>query len=338
MGNVVITFQGTTTAAQTALDLQILSGTNPSLIRGFADALGFATTVQQAASLEGILPSNIYVGGHSLGGTLAFFVASRTGLAGISFALSGVLGCQAPAVPAANFVSYVGKGDPFANHGTDSAEKGSASAAIAHMDHYGTMVQLGIAADAAQLAPFASAISGCSLQALETGNTPATPAQVDALTNEFFTLFNEHHGLNHYDAHAASAVVPATAYGLQNTGMATTMALLSHDMPRLLADVPALLRAPGMGAAFSGFQSAFADLASEFTSVMHASGFNAALATMAADSPALAADFASPAKLVTLLTVITNELQPATGSGSAASVHTSTGAEVTALAPMHHIS
>ena len=332
-GNVVITFQGTTTAAQTALDLQILSGTNPSTVGGFADALRFATIVQQAARSEGILPSNIHVGGYSPGGTLASLVASRTGLAGMSFASSGVPGYQAPAVPAANFVSYVGKSDPFADHGTDTAEKDSASAATAHMDHYGTVVQLGTAADAAELAPFASAINGYSLQALEAGDTPAAAAQVGALTNEFFTLFDEHHGLNSYDA----AVVPATAYGLQNTGMATMMASLSRDMPRLLADVPALLRAPGMGAPFSGFQSAFPDLASELTSVMHASGFNAALATMAADSPALAADFASPAKLATLLTAIAGDLQPATGGGSAASVRPSTGAEVTAFALAHHV-
>ncbi len=206
------------------------------------------------------------------------------------------------------------------------------------MDHYGTLVQLGTAADATELAPFAPAISGYSLQALETGNTPATPAQVDALTNELFTLFNEHHGLSNYEADAASAVVPATAYGLQNTGMATMTASLSHDMPRLLADAPALLRAPSMGAAFSGFQSAFPDLASEFSPVMHASGFDAALATMAADLPALEADFASPAKLATLLTAIASKMQPATGRGSAAPVHASTGAEVTALALMHHIS
>ena len=229
------------------------------------------------------------------------------------------------------------EGDPFADHGTDTAEKDSASAATAHMDHYGTVVQLGTAADAAELAPFASAINGYSLQALEAGHTPAAPAQVGALTNEFFTLFDEHHGLNSYDADAASVVVPATAYGLQNTGMATMMASLSRDMPRLLADVPALLRAPGMGAPFSGFQSAFPDLASELTSVMHASGFNAALATMAADSPAPAADFASPAKLATLLTAIAGDLQPATGGGSAASVHPSTGAEVTAFALAHHV-
>ncbi len=149
----------------------------------------------------------------------------------MSFAASGVPGYQAPAVPAANLVSYVGEGNPFANHGTDAAGQGSASATIAHMDHYGTVVQPGTAADAAELAPFASAISGHSLQALEAGHSPATPAQGGTLTNGFFTLFNQQHGLNDYDAEAASALVPATAYGPQNTGMATMMASLSHDMP-----------------------------------------------------------------------------------------------------------
>ncbi len=68
----------------------------------------------------------------------------------------------------------------------------------------------------------------------------------------------------------------------------------------------------------------------------HASGFDAALATMAADTPVSAADFASPARLATLPTAINDELRPATGGGSAASVHPSTGAEATAFALMHH--
>ncbi len=337
-GNVIITYQGTTTAAQTALDLQILSGTNPSKVQGFTDALAFASTVQQAARSEGILPSSVYVAGYSLGGTLASLIASRTGLAGMSFASSGVPGYLAPAVPAANFISYVGKGDPFANYGTDTAEKGSASATMAHMDHYGTVVQLGTAADAAELAPFASAISGYSLQALETGATPATPAEVSTLTNEFLTLFDEHHGLNTYDADAASAVVPATAYGLQNTSMSTMATSLSQDMPRLLADLPALLRSPSLGVAFSSFQSAFPDLASEITSMMHAASFDTALSTLAADSPALAADFASPAKLGSVLATVIGELQPATGGGSAAFVHPQVSQEVASLATLlHHV-
>ncbi len=333
-GNVIISYQGTSTAAQTALDLQILSGTNPSKVQGFADALAFASTVQQAARAHGILPSSVYVTGYSLGGTLASLVASRTGLAGVSFASSGVPGYQAPAVPAANFVSYVGKGDPFANYGTDTAEKGSASATTAHMDHYGTVVQLGTAADAAQLAPLASAISGYSLQALVSGATPVTPAQVGVLENEFLTLFDEHHGLNSYITGAVSAVVPATAHGLQNTEATTMAASLSQDMPRLLADIPALLRSPSIGAAFSGFQSAFPDLASEITSMMHGASFDAALSTLALDAPALAADFASPAKLGTVLATIASDLQPATGGGAAALVHPQVSQDVTSLAAL----
>ncbi len=67
----------------------------------------------------------------------------------MSSASSNVPGYQAPMVPAAKFVSYVGKGDPFANYGTNTAEQGSTSATIAHMDHCGIVVQLGNAADAA---------------------------------------------------------------------------------------------------------------------------------------------------------------------------------------------
>ena len=337
-GNVIIAYQGTTTAAQTALDLQILGGANPSTVRGFADAIGFAATVQQTARAEGILPSGVYVAGYSLGGTLASLVASRTGLAGVSFASSGVPGYRAPAVSAANFVSYVDKGDPFANYGTDTAEKDSASATIAHMDRYGTVVQLGTAADAAELAPFAAAISGTSLRASESGDTPATPAQVGALTNKFFTLFGEHHGLNTYDADAAAATVPATAYGLQNTSMATMASLLSRDMPRLFADLSSLLCSPNVGATVLGPQSAFPDLASELTSVMHAASFGAALATLAVDAPAVAADLTSPARLGTVLAAIASDLLPVNGGGSTVLAHTSASQEIASLAALlHHV-
>ena len=73
--------------------------------------------------------------------------------------------------------------------------------------------------------------------------------------------------------------MPATACELQNTGIATMMTFLSHDLP-------ALLGAFSVRATFSGLPVGVLGLASEFTSVMHASSFNTARARKAAESPA----------------------------------------------------
>ena len=71
---------------------------------------------------------------------------------------------------------------------------------------------------------------------------------------------------------------------------------------------------------------------------MHAASFGAALATLAADSPALAADFASPARLGTVLTTIAGELQPATGGGSTTFAHAQGSLDVASLAALlHHV-
>ena len=238
-GNVVIAYQGTTTNPQYQLDVSLLSGADGSKLQGFSDALSFASQVENAAKSKGINQTQVYVTGHSLGGTLSAYVASQTGLGGAAFASSGVPGYHAPAAPAANFVSYVEKGDPFANYATDTAEKGSAVVANPHMDHYGTVVELGTQADAAQLSSFASAISGYSLGELEAGQVPVSAQTISALTQAAGTLMDEHHSLGGYDADAASAVVPATAYGLQNTSMTQFMASVATDAKALLADIPA---------------------------------------------------------------------------------------------------
>ena len=300
-GNVIIVYQGTTTNAQYQLDVSLLSGTNASKLQGFSDALSFASQVEKSAASKGINQNQVYVTGHSLGGTLSAYVASQTGLGGAAFASSGVPGYQAPAVPAANFVSYVEKDDPFANYATDTAEKASAVVANPHMDHYGTVVQLGTNADAAQLSGFASAISGYSLGELEAGQVPVSAQTISALTQAAGTLMNEHHGLGGYDTDAASAVVSATAYGLQDTSMTQFMASVASDAKALLADIPKIFSAPNPTAAFSRFAGDFPDLAKEVTSMMHAQSFQAGLGRLQTVDPAIYTAITSPQGMAALV-------------------------------------
>ncbi len=54
---------------------------------------------------------------------------------------------------------------------------------------------------------------------------------------------DEHHGLAGCDADGASAVIPATAYGLQNTSMTQFIASVAVDAKALLADIPKIFSA-----------------------------------------------------------------------------------------------
>lgn len=338
-GDVLIAYQGTSSTAQYQLDLAIMNGTDTSRLAGFSDALGFARHVEAIAAKEGILQTRIYVTGHSLGGTLASYVASRIGLAGASFAASGIPGYHAPATPAANFVDYVGKGDPFANYGTDTAEKASAVVANRAMDHYGNVVQLGSAVDAAALAPFAASIGGYTLAELQSGATPATPAQVAAITGEFWGLMGAYHGLAGYVSAAETAVMPASAYGLQNIALSTILATVVSDMPRLRADVPALLHASSTAAALQTFQAEFPVLSVEMTSFVHAPDFAAAFQDIVADLPSLAVDIGNPSKLGPLLAALAADLtaiQPMSASGGAALIDHVAAAHVSTVSYIHN--
>ncbi|WP_419730689.1 hypothetical protein [Lichenicola sp.] len=341
-GNVLIAYQGTTNAAQYQLDLGIIAGTAGSKLAGFSDALGFARHVQAVAASEGIAGTRIYVTGHSLGGTLSSYVASQTGLAGASFAASGIPGYHAPATPAADFINYVDRGDPFANYGTDTAEKASAVVANKAMDHYGSVVQLGSAADAAALAPFAAAIGGYSPAQLLSGATPATPAQVTALTNAFYGLLGTYHGLPGYASAANMTAIPNSAYGLHTVALSTILATVVGDMPRLRADVPTLLQASSYAVALHAFQSEFPVLSAEITSFVHAPDFAGAFTDIVADLPSLAADFTDPAKLGPLLAGIANSLsggRPTSLGGGAALVDhlaaASSGGYAAAISHIH---
>ncbi len=155
-GNVIIAYQGTETGAQLALDQPLAAGVAVATLAGFADAVTFANTVRTQAAAAGIASGRIYVTGHSLGGSLAEYVASETGLAGASFAGSG-LGGHANTRPAADFVSFVGLGDPFGNEATDAAEAHYVRAVTTRMDHVGAVALLGDGSDFSVLRDFIAA-------------------------------------------------------------------------------------------------------------------------------------------------------------------------------------
>ncbi|MCQ8279347.1 hypothetical protein NFI95_12935 [Acetobacteraceae bacterium KSS8] len=300
-GNIIVAYQGTITGAQNQLDIAILSGTDPAKLKGFSDALGFAQQVEAAAKSRDINQTHLYVTGHSLGGTLASYVASQTGLGGTAFASSGVPGYRAPPIPAANFVTYVEKGDPFANYATDAAERGSAAVANVRMDHYGTVVSLGTSADAAELKQFAAKISGQSIGAVLAGHSALSQAQIASLENQFFTLMGEHHNLSTYDADSAHARVSASAYGLQTTSMTQFMSSMAADAKNLLAFLPRIYSAPSAPAAIDRFGQNFPDLAREITSMMHAQTLQGAFGELEAIEPTLYTAMTNAGGLTTII-------------------------------------
>lgn len=202
-GNVIITFQGTQSASQELADLELMSGRGGSTIPAFQDAVAFTKAVEAAAVAKGYSPSSIYVTGHSLGGTLAEYVASQTGLPGASFAGSGLPGYVAPSHAATNFVSYVEHGDAFANWSSDG-ELASIIPAAGHQSHYGQLVMLGASAHSSMTATIASDIRALG-PSLLTGHFAQASAK---LQTDFAANLATIHGINNYENDIAH--LPAT--------------------------------------------------------------------------------------------------------------------------------
>lgn len=213
-GHVIIAFQGTSTSIQDNLDSQIMGDQAPSTIAGFADAMNFTKTVEDAATSKGVLSSDISVTGHSLGGALAEYVASQTGLPGVSFAGCGVPGLSNSG-SVTNFVSYVESGDPFANRSSDSEE---AAITNAHTDHYGTVVHIGSAAGKVDISTLVSNIEHLPF-AILTGQGAQAMATI---TNETAWDMASFHGLTTYLSDLAALSPSSAGSAAFISGMATT--------------------------------------------------------------------------------------------------------------------
>ena len=191
VGNVLVAYAYTVNPAQRALAIAILSGIDPALVPGYGDAMQFLQAAQGAAAADGIAPSRVYVTGFSLGGMLSSYVASQTGLPGVSFAASGLPRYQVPAAPAVNFVNFIETGDPVGQYGTDTVEQSSALSETPHMDHYGIVLTLGDATAEVQMATFADLLGSNTVPQVLTGSSLldlAINGSFDALTSIYHQM------------------------------------------------------------------------------------------------------------------------------------------------------
>ena len=133
-------------------------------IGALSDALKFVTTVKSAAVAAGLNLANVSVTGFSMGGNLAEYVASQTGMAGPSFAGSGIPSYVAPAGPAQTFISFVETGDPWANRASDTA----LAPIVPNQDHYGRVEIIGNPSDTALTSAILTGV-GNLLPAMLTG-------------------------------------------------------------------------------------------------------------------------------------------------------------------------
>jgi hypothetical protein len=191
-GNIIIAYQGTQTTAQLEADLLMSANVQPESISALSQALSFVSTVKTAALAAGLNPQNISVTGYSLGGNLAEYVASQTGLPGISFAGSGLPHYVAPATPAKNFISFVETGDPWANRASDAA----LAPIVSDQDHYGTVELIGNPADTALTSAIVSGVQGLIPAMLRGSGAQAMAAVI----NDWDTAFMARHVNNSYYA------------------------------------------------------------------------------------------------------------------------------------------
>ena len=198
-GHVIVAFQGTTTAQQSLADAELMSTTGGAAMPAFKDALAFTKSVQQVAAANGIAAANVFVTGHSLGGTLAEYVASQTGLGGASFAGSGVPGLSGGHAGAGNFVSFVEHGDAFANWSTDGSEHVLISPGV-NEAHYGQLVFLGSSANDAMTSRIVSDDQALA-PSLFTGGLSQAMAK---LSNDFTTSLLTIHAMPVYQGDISS--------------------------------------------------------------------------------------------------------------------------------------
>lgn len=272
-GNLIITYQGTTSMNQLDLDLQIAQANTAA--PGLTDAVAFYNQAVAIAHAQGIaVNSTPYVTGHSLGGSLSSYVASQTGAAGIAFATSGVPGYVRASTPA-NFISVLNKGDPWAQAGTDSGERSVMRLNPKLSDHYGTVVQFGDAAGDAQikdLVKLAGRYTPGQLISLAGGNAQATEA-VSTFQNDMGST----HPLEVYEENFTA--IPTKVTGLQSYTTPAMLADIAHYGSRLTADLPNIFAAAATSpaAAATVFTRDFPVLSRDLVMITHAPTVGAAI-------------------------------------------------------------
>ena len=225
-GNVIISFQGTQTVQQSQADQLLMTGVNGSRIPAFQDAVAFTRSVEQVAASMGVPSSSVYVTGHSLGGALAEYVASKTGLGGASFAGAGIPGYQAPSAPAANFVSYVEHGDSFANWASDASEHALIAPGV-HQDHYGQLAILGSPSQDVLTNTIISDYQALIPAIFDGQLGQAVSKLATDFTNNLFTI----HGMNHYGPDIGSLPPPNFAPVTASSGLHALQRAVASTTP-----------------------------------------------------------------------------------------------------------
>lgn len=160
----IIAFQGTTGGdnlllnpaliiTQVMSDLVIMNQSQPLC---FDNSLKFTQYVVHEAELQGYTTNDIFLTGHSLGGTEASYVAQKTGLGGVSFESYALSAALTGNGNGSNFVSVETYGDPWGQYGSDTMPNSplvteTTSIINTEYNHYGKVVQLGSLHDQARM-------------------------------------------------------------------------------------------------------------------------------------------------------------------------------------------
>lgn len=157
---VVIAYQGTTGGDSVVLNPllvpeQVVSDVticNQQVSDAQKAAVKFAQYAVHEAELQGYNTNNIFITGHSLGGSVASYVGQQTGLAGVAFESTGIPSSSTAKGTGDNFVNVVNYGDPWAEYASDTAGNSAIVQALpagasGEFNHYGKVVTVGDKAD-----------------------------------------------------------------------------------------------------------------------------------------------------------------------------------------------
>ena len=195
-GNTIVSYELSERPTQAQVATLTLDGQPPSQLAAYADALAFLRLVAEVTTAQGRSIGQLYVTGFSEGGLLASYVGLQTGVPGVTFGACGLPGYSANGKPANNFISFVEAGDPIAQYGTDTLERGSAVIENAHFDHYGTVVTLETMP--AGIETLATGMSGYTLPALYNGTSGLPQSEVDQGLNIEGSLQTQYHNFDLY--------------------------------------------------------------------------------------------------------------------------------------------
>lgn len=246
-GQIIIVFEGTNfytgsdtfTQAQTADDLAISAGVNaPS----YADALSFTQTVIADAETAGYSLSQISVAGHSLGAAEAEYVATQTGLGGMTFGTPGIPTSDIPAgSTGANLTNYVERGDPVGNYAAGGNDDWLLSPTIVH---YGVTNYIGSYLGTALL----YTADGAYDEVLSATTLTEKAAALSAWLGIFATAVDDYHVLSTY-ASDLGVTLPSgdgSAAGLGQDSSATIGAGLLSALGETSGSAGGTITLPGV--------------------------------------------------------------------------------------------